>query len=104
MKPTREEMETIIRIGRMNDKAVISTTDSVHMTKLDKLVKINPDEWKFTGQETCQGDVVEKFYECPVNLISFRTKTATGREMTEEQKKASAERLRRYRESQDGKI
>ena len=104
MKPTYDEQETIIRIERTSKTVKICTTDSRYMTKFDKLVKNNPDEWKFTDQETCQGDVVEKFYECPVNLISFRGKTGTGRELTEEQKKASAERLRRYRESQNGKI
>jgi len=36
MKPSREEMETIIRIGRMDDTAIISTTDTMYMTKLDK--------------------------------------------------------------------
>lgn len=91
MKPTYDEQETIIRIERTSKTVKICTTDSRYMTKFDKLVKNNPDEWKFTDQEICQGDVVEKFYECPVNLISFRSKTGTGRELTEEQKQKMRE-------------
>lgn len=94
MKPTREEMETIIRIGRMDDKAVISTTDSVYMTKLDKLCK--DGEWKCTGTETSEGEIVEKHYECPKGLISFRSKKVKLN-LTEEQRQAMAERLRTSR-------
>ena len=101
MKPTYDEQETIIRIERTSKTVKICTTDSRYMTKFDKLVKSNPDEWKFIDQETCQGDVVEKFYECPVNLISFRAKTGKGRELTEEQKQKMREGFLRSRNAKN---
>ena len=100
MKIQIDEQETIIRIGRVDDVAEISTTDTRYMTKLDKLVKNNPEEWKFVDQATLNGDVVEKFYECPVNLISFRAKKTT-RTMTEEQKEAAAQRMKEYHASKE---
>lgn len=97
MRPLLEEQETIIRIGRTEKTAIISTTDSVYMNKFDKLCE-GSEEWKCTGVETCQGDVVEKFYECPKKFVSFRSKTVKPN-LTEEQRQASAERLRKLRES-----
>lgn len=93
MKPTLDEMETIIRIGRMDDRAIISTTDTMYMTKLDKMCEIS-EEWDCYKTDTCQGDVVEKFYSCPKKFISFRSKT-TKMNLTEEQKRERAELLRR---------
>jgi len=99
MKPSREEMETIIRIGRMDDTAIISTTDTMYMTKLDKLCE-SSDEWTCKGVNTCQGDVVEKHYECPKKFISFRSKQTT-RTLTDEQRREMAERLKASRNAQD---
>ena len=93
MRPSSEEQETIIRIGRLSDRAEICTSDLRYMTKLDRLVENSP-EWEFVRQETCEGDVVEKFYRCPVKFISFRSK-AVKRELTDEQRQELADRLRR---------
>lgn len=97
MRPSLEERETHISIGRLDSVAQIYTSDERYMTKCDKLVKENPDEWKFVRQEMHEGDIVGKFYECPANLISLRSKTITGRQgqpMTEEMK----QKLREGRE------
>ena len=96
MKPTLEERETIINFGRLDKVASVYTSDDTVMTKLDKFVKQNTG-WKFKSQETCQGDIVSKTYECPVEFISFRSKKVT---YTEEQKKAMAERLIKARQNQ----
>ena len=98
MRIPTEEQETIIRIGRTEDFAEISTTDSRYITKLDKLVNNNSDEWECTDEVKINGNVVEKFYRCPVNLVSFRAKTTT-RVMTDEQREAAAERMRKYQEN-----
>ena len=93
-----EEQETIIRIGRTDDFAIISTSDTTMMTKCDKLVA-NSDEWKFVGQHLYgSGDVAEKEYACPKRFVSFRTKTVK-RNFTEEQRKALSERAKRMRNS-----
>lgn len=99
MRPSYEEQETVIRIGRTEDTAEICTSDTRYMTKFDKLVE-NSDEWEFVRQETCEGDVVEKFYKCPANFISFRGKQRTGqtgRTLSEEQKqKMKDARMAKY--------
>ena len=94
MKPTYEEQETIINISRTENTATIYTSDSRYMTKLDKLVENNPDEWKCTGQEKQEGDVVAKYYECQAKYISFRSRTVK-RELTEEQKEILRERMKK---------
>jgi hypothetical protein len=98
MRPSAEEQETHISWGRLDDKARIYTSDSTEMTRLDKLVKNNPDEWKFIEQTTHEGDVVGKFYECPKRLVSLRLRTAVARELTEEQKEAFVKRMSKSRE------
>lgn len=87
MKYPREEQGTIIRKGALDDHWSIYTSDTVMMTKLDKLVATS-DEWKETGYTGCQGDICAKEYACPKNLISIRSKTKT---LTEAQKKALTE-------------
>lgn len=94
MKPLLEEQETIINISRTNDIASIYTSDTRYMTKLDRLVKNNPDEWKCTGQEKQEEDVVAKYYECPAKYTSFRSRTVK-RELTEEQKEVLRERMKK---------
>lgn len=98
MRPSAEEQETHISWGRLDDKARIYTSDSTEMTRLDKLVKNNPDEWKFIEQTTHEGDIVGKFYECPKRLVSLRLKTTVARELTEEQKEAFVKRMSESRE------
>lgn len=90
MKPILEERETVINFGRLDKTASVYTSDERLMTKLDKFVKQDTG-WKLKGQETCEGDVVSKTYECPVEFISFRSKKVA---YTEEQKKERSERAK----------
>lgn len=88
-----EEQETIIRFGREGQTAFVCTSDVMVMNKLDKLVDSSYD-WKFLRETKFRdGNIAEKEYECPKRFISFRSKK-TSRVLTEEQKKASAERMR----------
>lgn len=81
------EQETCINFWRDSDLASVYTSDATIMTKLDKQVKNNPDYWRLISD-----DGVGKTYETTKDLISFRARK-TERVMTEEQRKAAAERL-----------
>ena len=87
------EQETVINIMRDENIAHICTSDSTIITKLEHRCKANPDEWKKVDENPDY-----KFYECPKNFISFRSKKIVGRERTEEEKRRSAEALAKYRE------
>lgn len=69
------EQETNINFMRDEDIAVIYTSDSTTMTKLDKKVKMPNTEWKLKEVHRLQdtGDIIGKTYTCPKSLISFRT-------------------------------
>lgn len=99
-----EEQETTINIMRDSELASIYTSDTTMINKLDKLAKSTscPD-WKLIKEEYDKdGNLVGKRHEVKKRLISFRSDTQT-REMTEEQRKATAERLRKWREKEAGK-
>lgn len=87
------EQETVINIMRDENIAHICTSDSTMITKLEHRCESNPDEWKKVDENP-----EYKFYECPKNFISFRSKKIVGRERTEEEKRRSAEALAKYRE------
>lgn len=89
-----EEQEICINAMRDEDFATIYTSDSTYMTKLDRLCKESPDMYSLI-QDTGRG---KKYLLKDKTLISFRLKKTT-RIMTDEQKKASAERLRKAREN-----
>ena len=94
-----DEQETTINYNRRDDVCEIYTSDSTVMTKLDKLVK-NGD-YKLIDTQYLDGTLVSKTYECNKKLISFRAKQGK-REMTEEQKIATAERMKKAREKSNG--
>ena len=93
-----DEQETTISFDRRDNTCYIYTSDSTMITKLDKLVKSG--SYKLSDIQYLEGDVVSKMYTCPKKLISFRAKTVR-REMTEEQKIAAAERLKKAREKSE---
>lgn len=82
-----EEQETVINYGRTDDYLTLWTSDPTVMTKLDKL-----EAWELVKTETSGGQIYAKEYKAPKRLLSFRSKI---KELTEEQKKAMAERLHR---------
>ena len=93
---TIEEQEVHINWSRGDERAKIYVSDVTAMTKLDKLVAAEGSEWKLDKEYSEKdGRVDSKFYSCPINLISFRTKTVT-RELTEEQRKELSERMRNF--------
>jgi hypothetical protein len=77
---------------RDEDFATIYTSDSTQMTRLDKLCTNSPDLYTLI-EDTGIG----KKYKChDKDLISFRKKK---RELTDEQKEAAGERMRKYQAS-----
>ena len=66
------------------------------LTKLHKLVKKNPEEWRLVDQGTVNGIVISETFECPKKLISLRAITKV---MTEEQRYAKAEILKKVMEN-----
>jgi len=88
-----DEQEVVIQISRDESAANVYASDSRYINKFDKLCEANPAEWKFIRVETCQGDVVGKFYTCPAKFVSFRRESRKV-ELTDEQKAARAERMR----------
>lgn len=86
------EQEVSINFMRDEDFATIYTSDTTYMTKLDKLCKTSPDMY-FLIADTGRG----KTYRVEdKTLISFRAKK---RELSEEQRIAAGERMRKYQDS-----
>ena len=88
------EQEVCINAVRDEKFATIYASDSTYITKLDKLCKENPDMYSLI-EDTGRG---KRYLLKDKSLISFRSKKTT-RVMTDEQKQASAERLRKAREN-----
>lgn len=97
MGVTLQEQETTINFYRDCDICTVYTSDSTVMTKLDKLVENSKaPHWKLKKEHRSQsGELVGKTYETHKRLISFRADIST-REFTDEQKEASADRMREW--------
>lgn len=88
-----EEQETHVNFMRGDERAVIYTSDTTMMTKLNKLVETENTEWKLEGvSKLSDGELIGKTYSCPVSFVSFRKKR-TSRQYTEEQRKAIYKKL-----------
>lgn len=87
------EQETSVLYMRDEDFAIIYTSDSTQMTRLDKLCKDSPTLYELV-EDTSRG----KRYRCnDKTLISFRSKKREVT-LTEEQKQQRADNLRKARE------
>ncbi len=82
-----DEQEIHINASRDEDFAIAYCSDSTWITKFDNLVKKSPDLFKVVTEND-----VSKTYQFPKRLISIRS---TIKEMSEEQKRAAAERMRK---------
>lgn len=86
------EQEVCINAMRDEKSATIYASDSTYITKLDKLCKESPDMYSLI-EDTGRG---KRYLLKDKSLISFRAKK---RELTEDQKKQAAERMRKYQAS-----
>lgn len=90
-----EEQETHINFMRGDDRAVIYTSDTTIMTKLNKLVELDGTEWKLESESRLSsGELIGKTYSCPVSFITFRSKRIE-RNYTDEQRKKIGETFRK---------
>ena len=97
-----DEQETVIVFSRNNGTASVETTDPTVLTKLKKYATTNPDEWVLanvtaSGNESDPTKITSICFKCPKKLISFRSKSAAPRELTEEERAEIAERMRNIR-------
>ena len=83
------EQEICINAMRDEKFATIYASDSTYITKLDKLCKESPDKYSLI-EDNGRG---KRYLLKDKTLISFRAKK---RELTDEQKKKAAERMRKY--------
>lgn len=87
-----QEQETYIHWMRDEEFATIYASDSTSITKLDKLCKTSPDMYQLIEETS-----ISKTYRCnDKSLVSLRAKK---RELTDEQKQAAGDRMRKYRDS-----
>lgn len=87
-----DEQENHISYMRDESYAKVYTSDSTQITRLDKLCRTNPNMYK-TIEDTGRG---KSYLISDKGLISFRAKK---REMTEEQKRIAAERMRKLHDN-----
>lgn len=87
-----EEQETQISWSRGDEFAEIYTTDTLTMTKLDRLCEKHPDVWSLVSTSTVRGEIFSKTYKCPRKMIFFRSKA------TVHSGKGNTAGLERYRE------
>lgn len=90
------EKETVISWDDSTRSAMLSTYNTAMIKKMDEYCKKHPKEYKLHNEIILDDEVVGKEYKFPKNLITVRQPTT--RTMTEEQKKASAERLKKARD------
>lgn len=91
------EQETTISYSRDEDIASVYTCDNTVLTKLSKLAKEYPNEYKVIMIHKIKDDISGYEFEIPKKLISFRAPTT--RVMSDEQRQAAAERLRNHRKN-----
>ena len=74
-----EEQETLISWMRGDEFAEVYTTDTMTMTRLDRLCEEHPETWNLIKSETVNGgELFSKTYKCPRNMISFRAVDRSG--------------------------
>ena len=92
-----DEQETTINFCRTEDTAEVWTSDRTVMTKLDRMCREHPENYRCSevGQDA-EGVMCKTYVIADKSLLSFRGNKVT-RELTEEQRKAAAERLKALR-------
>lgn len=95
-KLSKYEQEIIINFNAEDDTATLYSSNPAWIRKMDKLVEQNQEEFEMYRQEKVQGKVVSKAYKFSKSFVTIRSKK-TVRTMTEEQRRAQAERMRQLR-------
>ena len=97
-----EEQEIVINASRTNPMASIYVTDRRWITKMDKKVVANPQQFrvKEVHRQLGSGEIIGKTYEFTAKFISIRSKEVK-RDLTDEERKKIADRFRKIRNSED---
>ncbi len=88
------EREVAIGWDDSTKTAQVTALSKSIIKKLDKLCQEHPNAYKVLREIVVDGVIEGKEYNCPKRLINFRAPTAK-RELTEEQRKAAAERMKK---------
>lgn len=95
-----DEQETTINYSRTDKEAEVYTSDNTVLTKIKNMFNSDDCEWKLKDVVKDQkGNIVGVFFVVPKKLISLRAKTMKS-SLTDEQKQAAAERLKKSRSFQ----
>ena len=95
-----DEQETTINYGRNDEEAEVYTSDNTVLTKIKNIFSSDDCEWKLKNVvKDKEGNVVSVFFSVPKKLISLRAKTVKS-SLTDEQRRAAAERLKNARSFQ----
>lgn len=95
-----DEQETTINYGRNDEEAEVYTSDNTVLTKIKNMFSSDDCEWKLKNVvKDKKGNVVSVFFPVPKKLISLRAKTVKS-SLTDEQRRAAAERLKNARSFQ----
>ena len=97
-KATAVEQEFTLTGYRTDDYFDVSVSDNIMLTKMKKLMKASPDRCKLTNISfDTEGNPTCYFFRISKKCIGFRTKEIKrDRALSEEQRKALAERLATY--------
>ena len=87
------EIETSIWYNKEESTASLSTFDIAMINKMDKYCKEFPDTYKLIREIIMDKEIVGKEYTFNKKLVSIRQ--PSSRKMTDEQKKAAGERLKK---------
>ena len=90
-----DEQETLISMSRIDNKAVVYTSDTRIRNRMKKLY---PD--KLTRTFTQAGEVVAEEYTIDRRMITFRSKLPEAHPLTEEQRKERSKRMKALRMKQ----
>lgn len=90
------EQEVVINFNAEDDFATVYSSSPVWIRKLNKLCASNPKDYKLIDTQTADdGMLISHTWTCPKSFITLKAKKRT---MSEEQRKASADRLRALRQ------
>ena len=96
-----DEQETTINYGRTDKEAEVYTSDNTVLTKIKNMFNNDDCEWKLKDVVKDQdGNIVSVFFIVPKKLIYLRAKIVKS-SLTDEQRRAAAERLKNARRLND---
>lgn len=91
-----DEQEFTITASRNDKKITIYVSDNTFLTKVKRAFAANPTGWTGYMVKNKEGNPTGYFFETSKKYLTLRTKDRT-KELTEEQKAAVAERLKKSR-------